>query len=135
MTTELPGRSGRRRRQSNAPGGRSIEQKVRLTAEESAALHLMARKRGVSVPRLMVERALAGDGETSTDRGDLLAALLGLQRLGGNIANNVNQLARKANVEDEFPEAARPVLLHVRRLVQRIDSALDQLGTPGGGAR
>jgi hypothetical protein len=130
----LPGRSGRRRRQPNAAGGRSIEQKVRLTAEESAALRLKARRLGVSVPRLLVESALA-EHETVTDRRDLMATLFGMQRLVGNLANNVNQLARKANVEDEFPEAARPVLVHLQRLAIRIDAALDELGTPGGGAR
>ncbi|TCC33906.1 plasmid mobilization relaxosome protein MobC [Kribbella capetownensis] len=134
MTTALPGRSGRRRRQPNAAGGRSVEQKVRLTAEEAAALRLKARRLGVSVPRLLVESALA-EQETATDRRDLMAALFGLQRLGGNIANNVNQLAKKANATDEFPENATPVLAHIQRLLIRIDQALNQLGTPGGGAR
>jgi hypothetical protein len=134
VTTELPGRSGRRRRQPNADGGRRVEQKVRLTVEESAALRLKARRLGVSVPRLLVESALA-EHDTATDRRDLMATLFGLQRLLGNIANNVNQLARKANIDDEFPEAARPALAHVVRQVQRIDQALDKLGMPGGDGR
>jgi hypothetical protein len=134
VTAELPGRSGKRQRQANTTGGRSIRQEVKLTAAEAAALKLKARKLGVSVPRLLVESALA-EHETTTDRQNLMAALFGLQRLGGNIANNVNQIAKKANSDDEFPEAARPLLAHIRKLVQRIDSELDRLGTPGGGAR
>lgn len=127
MTAELPGRSGKRQRQANVTGGRSVRQEVKLTVAEAATLHLKARKLGVSVPRLLVESALT-DRETATDRRELLGALFGLHRLGANIANNVNQLARKANFEDEFPVAARPVLEHVERLLHRLDAAIDEVG-------
>lgn len=124
-------REERRRRQKNAPaGGRSKSRKVTLTPEQDAALLLKARRLKVSVPRLLVESALA-DQETTTDRRDLIETLFGLQRLLGNVANNVNQLARKANVEDEFPEAARPVLVQMMRLMKRVDLAVDELDTPG----
>ncbi|MFG1913056.1 plasmid mobilization protein [Kribbella sp. NPDC048928] len=127
----------RRRRQPNAPG-RSKSRKVTLTPEQDAALQLKARRLKVSVARLLVESALT-DQETATDRRELLETLFGLQRLLGNVANNVNQLARKANIEDEFPEAARPVLLQMLRLMKRLDLAVDELGMPGrsqgGGAR
>jgi hypothetical protein len=128
VVAELPARTGRRARRANSSDGpREIVQKVKLTATEQAALKLRARAQGVSVPRLMVESALS-DGETSTDRRDLLAQLFGLHRLSANIANNVNQLAAKANSENTFPTAAGPVLAHIERLLQRIDDTIDQVG-------
>jgi hypothetical protein len=128
VVAELPARTDRRERRPNADDGpREIIQKLKLTAAEKAALQLRARKQRVSVPRLLIESALS-DGETSTDRRELLAALFGLHRLGANIANNVNQLAAKANSEDTFPVAAEPVLAHIERLLRRIDDTIDQVG-------
>lgn len=101
--------------------------KVKVTPEEDAALVLRAKAQGVSVPRLLVESALSS-GETPTDRRDLLAVLFGLHRLGANIANNVNQLAAKANSENTVPAAAEPVLAHIEQLLRRIDDAIDQVG-------
>jgi hypothetical protein len=126
VTAELPGRSGKRRRQANRTGGRSVRQEVKLTPEESAALRLRAAKLGISVPRLLVESALA-ERETATEHREQMAELFALRRLGAAIGNNVNQLARKANIDDEFPAEAAPVLDQISRLMVRIDATLNTL--------
>ncbi len=59
---------------------------------------MLAEAQHVSVPRLLVECALAvTPGQTVTDRRDAIAELFALHRLLTSIANNVNQLARAVN--------------------------------------
>ena len=43
------------------------------------------------------------------------------------LSNNVNQIAKHANANDEFPEEARVALDHVRRVAERINSIVDGL--------
>ena len=65
-------------------------------AQRAAAL-------GVSVPRLMVEAALEGR-QTPTERRNEIAALFEIRRLLATVANNVNQLARSANIAGQVSE-------------------------------
>ena len=81
-------------------------QKVKLTGEERNQLRARATELGVSVPRLMVESALSGV-ETSTDRRRLVAELFETRRLLATVANNVNQLARSANISGQVSEGRR----------------------------
>ena len=85
---------------------RDAYQQVTLTATEQQQLRERAAGLGVSVPRLLVESALAGV-ETPADRRAWIAELFELRRLLATIANNVNQLARTANTTGELPAAAR----------------------------
>jgi Bacterial mobilisation protein (MobC) len=65
---------------------------------------------GVSVPRLLVESALGegvGSGAGGVQRRRALDSLFEIEPLLATVANNVNQLARQANITGELPAAAR----------------------------
>ena len=93
-------------RRAREPVARDVIQKVKLTGEERNQLRARATELGVSVPRLMVESALSGV-ETSTDRRRLVAELFETRRLLATVANNVNQLARSANISGQVSEGRR----------------------------
>lgn len=80
------------------PGRRRICQEVTLTSEEQRRLRERAVELKVTVPRLMVEAALAGT-QTLTERTEIRLRLDQLVQLLANIANNVNQVAHQANIE------------------------------------
>jgi len=84
-----------RRRREAAP--RRVYQQVKLTEEERDQLRVRAAELGLSVPRLMVESALSGV-ETPSERRRMVAELFETRRLLATVANNVNQLARSANI-------------------------------------
>lgn len=117
----------RRRRRANVEGGRTGTHKVRTSPAEEALLAQLALAQGVTIPRLLVESALAGDRETAAARRDAIAELFAIRRLLAAVSNNVNQLARHANASEEFPAEASAVLTAVRRLVPRVDAAVDVL--------
>jgi hypothetical protein len=99
-----------RKRRANAPGGRRHFHQVKVT-----------------VPRLLVESALADQGETSTDRRELLAGLFHARRLLSSIANNVNQIARASNAGEPVGGELAHTLSAVNLQCQRIDDLLDRL--------
>jgi hypothetical protein len=69
---------------------------VTLTEEERDQLRARAEEAGVSMSRLLVESALTRV-ETAAERERTIVKLNRLERLVGNLANNVNQLAHQAN--------------------------------------
>jgi hypothetical protein len=83
-----------------------VIQKVKLTDGEQEKLRALAAVLGVSVPRLLVESALAGR-ETPTERRAAVAELFEIRRLLATVANNVNQLAHTANISGEVAAATR----------------------------
>jgi Bacterial mobilisation protein (MobC) len=85
---------------------RDVYKQVTLTATELGQLQERAAGLGVSIPRLLVESALSGV-ETPAARRAWIAELFELRRLVATIANNVNQLARTANISGELPTAER----------------------------
>ena len=89
--------TGRVRRARSQAEPRRVYQQVTLTEAEREQLRARATELGVSVPRLMVESALSGV-ETPTDRKQQIAELFEVRRLLATVANNVNQLARSANI-------------------------------------
>jgi hypothetical protein len=89
------------------------EQEERLQSEALAA--------GVSVSRLLLERALAGDGWTATEKRAVVSELLGAVNQVMRVGTNVNQIARWANAEQKFQHEAY-------RLVTLIEDAVAQLG-------
>lgn len=123
----------RRRRRANVAGGRQAVHKVRVSAEEEAAL--LARVDGdpLQVARLLVESALSDQaGETVSERRRLLEALFAVRLELARIGVNVNQLARRANVGDGFPvEEARAYLVESRKVARRIDGAIDAVASLG----
>jgi len=122
---------GQRRRRANVPGGRStVRVDVKLSSEEAAMLRIRAAKQKVSLPRLLVESTLAGGGQTYTQQRDQLAALFAFQRKLSGIATNVNQLARWANTNSEFPEQAAETTKAVYELCWRLERVIGQFETP-----
>ena len=120
----------RRRRRANVEGGRVGSHRVRTSPAEEALLVQLAAAQGVTVPRLLVESALAGDRETAVVRRDAIVELFAVRRLLAAVSNNVNQVARHANAGEVFPAEASATLAAVRRLVPRIDAAVDALAQP-----
>ena len=95
--------ASRRRREAEA---RRVSQQVLLTEEERERLRARAGELRVSVPRLLVESALSGV-ETPAERRAWIAELFELRRLLATVANNVNQLAKVANISGEVPTGER----------------------------
>jgi Bacterial mobilisation protein (MobC) len=129
-TNGTPGGAHGRRRRANAPGGRSHAHLVRVTSAEGQRLRSLAERQRVSVPRLLVESALAEAGETTTERRDAIAELFRLRRSLIGVATNVNQLAKHANATGTFPSDADAVLPRVREMCVRIDGVIDRLSGP-----
>jgi hypothetical protein len=100
VSAEPAGRPKGRVRRAREQVARELIQKVKLTREEREQLRTRAAALGVSVPRLMVESALSGV-ETPTDRRRTTAELFETRRLLATVANNVNQLARAANISGQ----------------------------------
>ena len=99
-----------------------------MSPEEEGRLLRMALEQGVTVPRLLVESALASEaGETSTQRREAIAELFRIHRLLAAISNNVNQMARATNATGEVQAEMVSTLAAVRRTAQRIDDAVDEL--------
>lgn len=120
-----------RRRRANAAGGRERSHRVRVTAEEAAQLQVLADGQGVTVARLLVESALAGDRETASRRRDAIVELFAVRRLLAAVSNNVNQVARQANATGRLPAETGAVLSAVARLVPRLEAAAEALAAPG----
>src|SRR5512144_960559 len=95
-----------RGRQRGVRGGRVVAHKVKVTGEQEARLQGLAAEQGVSVSRLLVEAATAGDGWTPAQRRALVRELLAARRDLAGLATNVNQLARWANTVEQFPPEA-----------------------------
>lgn len=91
-----------------------------------------ALEQGVTVPRLLVESALATEpGETATQRREVLVELFRLHRMLAAVGNNINQIARVANTEGHLPADKRDELSHaldvVLRTAHRVDESLSRL--------
>ena len=129
LSEPAPPRRVGRRRAANARGGRQHRHEVKVTAEEEARLLALAVEQGVTVPRLLVESALAGPvGETASERRVLLTELFAVHRTVAGVANNVNQIARKLNTTYELAAETSQVLDAARSTMQRIDGVIDRLG-------
>ena len=126
-----PGGEGRylkRRRRANYVGGRQHRHEVKVSPEEEGMLLRLAATQGVSVPRLLVESALAQDrGETMAERRNTLAELFALHRLLASVANNVNQIAHVANTNRQVPVETGRVLDEVRVVARQVSTVIDEL--------
>jgi Bacterial mobilisation protein (MobC) len=110
-----------RRRRAREIEPRRVQIQVKATEAEREQLRARAAELGVSVPRLMVESALQGV-ETPTDRRRMIAELFEVRRLLATVANNVNQLARSANISGEVASEQR-----LERTLGEVDELLGQL--------
>jgi hypothetical protein len=131
MSEETPrARAFLRRRRSNVTGGRQHFHKVKVTPEEEAVLLRLSKAQHVTIPRLLIESALAVEtSETPTERRNAMAELYTLHRLLAAISNNVNQMAKATNATGTVPAELVETLRAVRRTAERIDDAIDGLAT------
>lgn len=126
--TPSPVRVFGRRRRANVEGGRQHQHKVKVSPEEEAVLARLAAEQQVTIPRLMVESALASESsETPTQRKQVIAELFALHRLLASVSNNVNQIARATNASGEAQADTAVTLAEVREVAVRIDEAIDGL--------
>lgn len=115
-----------RRRRENADTARTRRFVVKVTPEEELLLRSRAEGLRVTVARLMVESALSDEVWSVVQQRALLAELGAVRNLLGNVANNVNQLARFANREGHFiEEDARGYLQWLRALYPRVEAAFE----------
>jgi len=116
-------------RRGREPEPRRVYQQVTLTEVEREQLRARASELGVSVPRLMVESALSGV-ETPTDRKQQIAELFEVRRLLATVANNVNQLARSANISGQVDAEQR-----LERTLGEVDELLVRMRELTGARR
>lgn len=125
------GRLFSRRRRANVKGGRQHEHKVRVSPEEEGRLAQLAEAQRATIPRLLVESALAAAAsETPAQRGTAMEELFALHRLLAAISNNVNQMARATNATGEVQDEMVVTLRRVREVAERVDGAIDGLSLP-----
>jgi hypothetical protein len=129
VSVEPAQRAAGRVRRAREPVARGVIQKVKLTEEEREQLRERAAELGVSVPRLMVESALQGV-ETPTERKRMIAELFEVRRLLATVANNVNQLARSANISGQVGAERR-----LERTLGEVDELLVRMRELTGGRR
>jgi hypothetical protein len=135
------------RRRERVEGGRIHRHNVRVTPEEEAELLMRAEAQRVSIPRLLVESALAtgrpsgaataGDASaggasrsavmTVTERRDLVAQLFIIERALGKVGANINQIAKVTNATGEWQPETRAAMDYLRRIVDRLDTTIDSL--------
>jgi hypothetical protein len=128
-------RTAKGTRQRRHPGGRRHKYTVRLSDEEKVRVEARALVAGVSVPRLLVEAALADDARTLSERRALIAEFLGARRLVAAVSNNVARLAETSGSGAEVPRELAATLHAAARVMARLDAATEQLGGDLGGER
>lgn len=120
-----------RRRRENVEGGRQHHHKVKVTPEEEGMLLRLAEAQHVTIPRLLVEAALASDSsEPPIQRKEAMVELFALHRLLAAVSNNVNQIARATNATGEVQAETAATLAKVREVAGRIDGAIDGMSRP-----
>jgi hypothetical protein len=120
-----------RRRRARETVARRAQIQVKATESERDQLRARAAQLGVSVPRLMVESALDGGGSlTATERREGMAELFEVRRLLATVANNVNQLARLANISGEVAAGER-----LERTLGEVDGLVARLRELTGARR
>ena len=118
-----------RRRARNVPGGRPFKHEVKVSEVEEAKLVVAAAQHRVTIPRLLVMSALERSDEiTAADKRELLVELFRINRLLGNMANNVNQIAKVANSTRELPPQTDVVLSAAWSTLHRIDGQIERFG-------
>lgn len=121
----MAGRS--RTRRANAAGGpRQKRVVVRLTDDELERLEAKAAEQRVTVQGLMVGAALSDSIESVTERRQVAAELMKVQRLIGGTADNMNQVARKANTTHEVPSDFRAAIAQARSTWDQAAVVLEQ---------
>jgi Bacterial mobilisation protein (MobC) len=123
--------SARRRREE---GGRRYGMMMRFTGPEYDALAALAADAGLSVPRYLVDSALAEAGQPLTASPAVMAEITAVKRLVANAANNINQIARKLNSGAAPDASIAPSMAAARYAMSRLDVVLDGIDRHRGTA-
>lgn len=117
-----------RQRARNVPGGRPFRHVVRVGEAEEAMLVVAAARHGMTIPRLLVMSALERSDEiTAADKRELLIELFTIHRLLGNMASNVNQIAKAVNsTGGEVPPQTDAVLAALRATMARVNREIER---------
>jgi hypothetical protein len=99
-----------------------------MSDQDHARVKAVADARGVSMARLMQESALS-ESYDRRERMAMIAALDTANRLLANVAGNINQLARHANIAQQLAATAdlETALGHVRVLREELGETLRQI--------
>lgn len=101
---------------------------MKVTPEEEGRLLRLAEAQRVTVPRLLVESALAVEtAETPSERRNAMTELFAIHRLFAAVSNNVNQMAKATNATGDVQAEMVETLRVVRRIAGRVDDAIDGL--------
>lgn len=127
----VPAASNGAARRHRVEGGRPHAVKVRLTDAEYDALAARAAEAKVNVQRYLIERALTRAAPAHRSAPSALTAeLAAVRRLTANLANNMNQIARRLNAGGD-PDARIPAAADaVIRTTRRLDAVLAWLDVP-----
>lgn len=116
-----------RRRRANIDGETQYV-RVSMSEQERTRLLVLEESTGRSASEIMVSATLyAHNAESLAERRALATEFMAARRYLAALSNNVNQIAKHANVKDEFPEEARVVLERVRGVAERINGIVDGL--------
>jgi uncharacterized protein (DUF1778 family) len=131
MVTEhvVPAAAHGAARRHRVEGGRQHAVKVRFTDEEYDQIAERASAARVSVQRFLVEGALAPRRQVVVPAA-LTAELSGIRRLLANLANNVNQIARKLNATGRTDGSVSAAAEALTRTLSRLDTVVAWLGSP-----
>ncbi|PRI12502.1 MobC family plasmid mobilization relaxosome protein [Leucobacter massiliensis] len=124
-----PERSQTRRKR--VEGGRIARHVVRVTPEEKGQLLALALQYKVTVPKLLVDSALAGGAAAAAAnesvRHEVIAQMFATHRLLAGLANNVNQMAKATNATGSVQAEMVATLAKVREVADHIDRFVDEL--------
>jgi hypothetical protein len=113
-------------RQQRVPGGRKNTAKVLMSDDEYELIATRAAKIGVSIPRLLVETAIAAQDLTLTERRALLSELLMLRRMLATITEELQQLTARTNSAGQ-PPATDSATRRIALVATRLDRAVKEL--------
>lgn len=126
---ELGTSKGRQRRSRIAGGARSKMIGVRVTPEERAEVERLAGERGMTPPELLLSAALTESIEGAdqvAERRLVAAELMAVQRIIGRTADNMNQIAKKANTVHEVPSDFAAAVAEARSVWFRCEQVLEE---------
>jgi len=107
---------------------------MRFTGPEYDALAALAAEAGLSVPRYLVDSALAEATQPQIASPALMAEITAVKRLIANAANNINQIARKLNSGAAPDASIAPSMAAARYAMSRLDVVLDGIDRHRGTA-
>jgi hypothetical protein len=123
-------------RRHRVDGGRHCVVRVRFTDAEFAAVEARAAESKVTMQRYLAGCALSRRSHLTATAAPpaVTAELAALRRLTANLANNINQIARRLNSGGVPDASIDPALAAVRRAMDRLDRVLAAANPAGPGS-